>query len=189
MRVVATLLFWLLIVSSSNAQVRDIKNLIPDYAQLQFAGNMGLLSAGVGYDLAKDKLHISLLDGFTPASIAGSNINTINLRGAYDIVNIKVLKRDLTPYIGLTVSFETSGNAFYSKLPDRYSDGYYKYSAIHLLGFAGAKYPVVMSGKGKKLSVYAEMGTVDSYVYYYMLNTEQNFGDMFSAALGIIYHF
>ena len=40
-----------------------------------------------------------------------------------------------------------------------------------------------------EIKLYAETGTVDSYMYYYFLNDEQNFGNMFTMAIGAIYQF
>jgi hypothetical protein len=164
----------------------------PEHGQLQFAGNIGLLSAGLGYDLAGDKLHITLMDGFVPASIAGSPINTIALKNAYDIISIKgPANTQVKPYTGITAMFETSGNSFYKKLPERYVDRrYYQYSAFHLAVFAGGKIRLpVGSREGQSLELYAETGTLDSYLYYYFKNKELNFSDLFSAALGFTYHF
>jgi hypothetical protein len=179
-----------------NAQAQEhntfLQTIAPHHIQLQYAGNIGMVSAGVGYNVAGDKVHITLMDGFTPASVAGSNINVVALKGSYDIILIPLLRtKELIPYAGLAATFETSGNGVYKKLPDRYSDRkYYKMSAFHANVFAGAKLRMpVGTRQRQRLELYAETGTVDSYLYYYLKNSSMNFTDMFSMALGMSYHF
>jgi hypothetical protein len=131
------------------------------------------------------------MDGFVPASIAGSNINTVALKSSYDFIHIPVARKTITPYAGLAAMFETSGNGYYKTLPERFVDRkYYQMSAFHLAVFAGGKLGLPMgTRKGQRVELYAETGTLDSYVYYYFKNETLNFTDLFSAALGISYHF
>lgn len=188
------LLCYLLCITQTFAQdKRTFPNtVLPDYVQLQFAGNIGILSAGIGYDLAHDKIHISILDGFVPQSIAGSNINTIALKNAFDLFTIRTPHHTrLKPYAGLTAMFETTGNGFYKKLPERYLDrNYYHYSAFHAAVFAGGALQVPVGKKeGQRLDIYAETGTIDAYVYYYTNNPRHHLDEIFSIALGVTYHF
>jgi hypothetical protein len=168
-----------------------LQTITPHHIQLQYAGNIGMVSAGVGYNLANDKLHVTLMDGFTPATVAGSNINVVALKGAYDVISIPLLRtRTLVPYAGLATTFETSGNGVYKELPERYRDRkYYQMSAFHLNVFAGAKLQMPVGAREQRFELYAETGTVDSYLYYYFKNSSMNFTDMFSMALGVSYHF
>ncbi|WP_276132587.1 hypothetical protein [Polluticoccus soli] len=191
MRIILSILLTLLLNTGIHAQNGFLKTIRPDHAQLQYAGNVGLLSVGLGYDLVKDKLHVTLMDGFVPASIAGSNINTVALKSTYDVVHFDIARKTLSPYAGLAAHFETSGNAYYTKLPDRFLDRkYYQMSAFHMAIVAGGKFGLPLGcRKGQRLELYVETGTLDSYVYYYIMNEPLNFTDMFSMAMGISYHF
>lgn len=196
MKQLATLIVSIIcLLHSAQAQQTEnniLQTITPHHVQLQYAGNIGMVSAGIGYNLANDKIHVTLMDGFTPASIAGNNINVVALKGSYDIVSLPVLRtRSIVPYAGLATTFETSGNGVYKKLPERYTDRkYYQMSAFHLNVFAGAKLQLPVGARDRqRLELYAETGTVDSYIYYYFKNSALDFTDMFSMALGVSYHF
>lgn len=191
MRFCFTILSILLLHVVSSAQNNALKAIVPDHVRLQYAGNMGVLSAGVGYNFVNDRLQVSLMDGFVPASIAGNNINTIALKSSYDVVQLQLARKTLAPYAGLATMFETSGNGVYKSLPARYIDRkYYQMSAFHVAVFVGGKLALpVGTRQDQKLELYAETGTLDSYIYYYCRNEILNFTDMFSMAVGISYHF
>ena len=188
MRCLKLILAVLVLPMISSAQKSLLQQLSPDYLQMQFAGNIGLVSLGVGYNLFKDHLHISFLDGYTPAGIAGIGVNTIAMKASYDLVTLPIANKRAVAYSGLGCNFETTGRGFYTSLPDRYADGYYKWSAVHATFFLGAKLQVLMKKRtNQRLEFYAETGTVDSYLYYYATNPGLRITDMFSAAIGFSY--
>ncbi len=167
-----------------------LETLTPDYLQLQFAGKIGLISGGFGYHLFNEKVQLSLLNGYTPASIAGSPINTLALRASYSICKVDLNKVHIVPYAGVGGNFETTGKAFYAKLPDRYADGYYFMSAAHATVFAGARLQIPVGKKeGQRLELYGETGTLDTYLYYYCKNSHIRLTEIFSGALGVSWHF
>jgi len=171
-----------------SAQKTLLQQLSPHYVQAQFAGNIGLLSLGAGYNLFKDHVHVSILDGYTPAGLAGTGVNTIAIKASYDLITIPIENKRAVAYSGLGCNFETTGKGFYTSLPDRYADGYYKWSAVHATFFLGAKLQVLMKKRtNQRLEFYAETGTVDSYLYYYATNPGLRITDMFSAAIGFSY--
>lgn len=191
------LLFLLLLPAWGYAQPPDQeengkrpRRWLPSYLNAQFAGSIGFVSAGPGYSFARDRLSLGLLYGYVPASQGGDYINTLNLKLSGDIMSFRLGNRlKLVPYAALLVSVETSGNSII-KLPERYPDGYYLPTGIHLLGALGGslRMPLGQQKKGH-VSFYAETGTVDSYVYYYLRNSVQSFTELFSASLGVTYHF
>lgn len=168
---------------------KRVTRLLPDHVNAQFAGSIGFVSAGPGYSFSKDKLRLDLMYGYVPASQGGDYINTLNLKLSGDLFRMRIgAGRELRPYAALLVSVETSGNSIIN-LPERYPDGYYMPSGIHLLGYLGMRLKTPLGKKGQYLSCYAETGTVDSYVYYYLRNTGTlRFTDLFSASLGVVYH-
>lgn len=167
---------------------KKITRLLPDHLNAQFAGSIGFVSAGPGYAFNKDRLRLGLLYGYVPASQGGDYINTLNLKLSADLFRIRVGdRRELLPYGALLVSVETSGNSIIN-LPERYPDGYYLPTGIHLLGYLGLRLKTPLGKSGHAVSCYAETGTVDSYVYYYLRNSSLHFTDLFSTSLGVIYH-
>ena len=162
----------------------------PDFVQAQFAGNVGLAAAGVGYRILNERLYVSLLNGYTPASISGSAVNIVAIKAAYAPVSIKTGKVSVVPYVGLGGNFETSGNAYYILLPARFSDGYYFMSAAHASVFAGARLAIPYSEvPGRRIEVFAETGTLDTYAYYWYKNQHIPITQIFSSALGLNWHF
>src|SRR5687768_4863927 len=47
-------------------------NGLPEFWQLQYAGNIGFVSAGLGYGFVEDKVRAFLIYGYVPKSFAGS---------------------------------------------------------------------------------------------------------------------
>ena len=93
---------------------------IPDYAKVQFAGNIGLLSVGFGYQFLNNRLYSEILYGYVPASISkAEKIHTITLKNTFPIINKKIKAITISPITGFTASFETGNNSFLI-LPDKY---------------------------------------------------------------------
>lgn len=191
MRIASYLVLVLLLITPGigRAQRNLLQAIRPDYLHGQFAGNTGFISGGLGYLFFNRKLHVSVLDGYTPAKRGLRAINTVNIRAAYDLYRVKCVRGiALLPYTGLTGMFETSGHGYY-QTPDRYPNGYYRYSAVHALFFIGAKAQLPLTDKGNMLEVFAETGTLDSYVYFVAQNRMRGFTRIFSASLGAHYYF
>lgn len=185
----ALVLIHALFQSYGQDRKRQVGKLIPDYAQIQFAGNLGLVSAGAGYNMVRDKLHIGLLDGYVPPSGNRRGINIISIKGSYDIIKLDVLKnKRLVPYSGLAVSYETTGNSFIL-LPDYYDARYYNPTAIRTSVFVGGKIEIPTGNNGQRLDLCIESGTMDVYLYHYFRNKGLNFTEMFSGAIGLAWHF
>src|SRR5687767_11338496 len=79
---------------------------VPDYFPLQYAGNIGLISAGAGYVFPKDRYQLSLIYGYVPKSVAGVTIHTLTARNIFHLYRIHFGKRQtLLPYASLGLSF------------------------------------------------------------------------------------
>ena len=180
-----------LLVCSTIANAQSFAGkILPRYAQVQYAGNIGVIAGGLGYNLKKDRVLLTVLDGYTPAEIAGSAVNTVAVRVNYNLFQPSLKNLTLKGYIGTGCNFETTGNGFYSKLPERYTHGYYKTNAIHATLQIGGRLLYPLIGRERQaLEVYAETGTLDSYLYYYFANKNLKITEIFSAALGLRYHF
>jgi len=164
---------------------------VPDYTKVQFAGNIGLLSVGFGYQFLNNHLYSELLYGYVPASVSkAEKIHTITVKNTFPIFNKKINKITLSPITGFTASFETGNNSFL-KLPDKYPSGYYGTNAFHFSLFIGAKAhknfinQKIMRG----VDLYFELGTVDTYIWYAVLSKEVKINQIFSSAIGINLYF
>jgi hypothetical protein len=164
---------------------------IPDYAKIQFAGNIGLLSAGIGYEVANNVLYSELLYGFVPGSISNTeNIHLITLKNTFPIFTKEIGAFKISPIAGFTTSLETGNNSFLV-LPDKYPKGYYVPSAIHFTIFAGGLIHKEFKNQEvfKGADFYVEVGTVETYLWFAATSKEVTFNDVFSSSIGINLYF
>src|SRR5687767_6566016 len=91
----------------SHSSDTDRKWYLPDHAVAQFAGNIGLISAGVGYSYFKDKVQSDIVYGYVPAFEKASDVHILTVKTAYRVKPI-ALKNDyqFTPFrIGSGISY------------------------------------------------------------------------------------
>jgi len=164
---------------------------VPDYAKVQFAGNVGLISVGIGYGFLNNNLYSELLYGYVPESVSEAEvIHTITIKNTFSILNKKAKTIILSPIAGFTASYETGNNSFV-KLPDIYPDDYYNTNAFHFTFFIGAKAHKDFSNNAilKGVDLYFEVGSVDTYLWYGIISKEVTINQIFSSAIGINLYF
>jgi hypothetical protein len=139
---------------------------LPDHMVVQFAGNIGLLSAGPGYSYLGDKMQTDILYGFTPGFQTKTSIHILTAKNAYHPFKFDLKKGYiLEPLrLGLGISYSV-GDQFYTTWPERYPDGYYWWStSFRLTPFIGSS---ISRGIGngqtviKRVQLYSELGTHD----------------------------
>ncbi|WP_036821295.1 hypothetical protein [Polaribacter sp. Hel1_85] len=185
-----------LFFSNSYAQetisVKEKSWYVPDYVKTQFAGNIGLISVGVGYQLFNEVLYSELLYGFVPESASkADNIHLITIKNTFPIFR-KEIGENLTisPIAGFTTTLDIGTNSF-TTLPSKYPDGYYFPTAVHFTLFGGAlihkdfKKPKIFKG----VDFYLEFGTVETYLWYAITLKEVDLIDVFSADIGVNFYF
>jgi hypothetical protein len=162
----------------------------PDFVKLQYAGNIGHLSFGFGYDFFNSHLKTSLLYGRVPSSISqAKDINIITLKNSFTFLHFPVKSVTLSPLIGFTASYETGNNSFL-KLADKYPEDYYGTNAFHFTLYVGANaYKSFKKSKSiEGIDLYFELGTVDTYLWYAILSDEITPAHIYSAAIGLNLH-
>jgi hypothetical protein len=98
---------------------------VPDHAKLQFAGNIGFLSPGVGYALARRRLEADLFLGWVPEAVGGRDIFSVTgkltwLPWAREARGWSF--HPLTAGLQLTNTF---GRNFFVREPDGFPRGYH----------------------------------------------------------------
>jgi hypothetical protein len=159
----------------------------PHFIPLQFAGNIGLVSAGIGYSSRAETYQVSLHYGYVPESVALARIHTVSVRNVFNFYSLSIpFKKTIVPYAGLGLSLEVSGNAFL-KLPSYYPRKYYFPKAIHILGYAGLRTRHLMPNHRllRGVDFYAETGSMDAYIWYKAISSEVRFRQILSAAAGV----
>ncbi|MCE1190142.1 MAG: hypothetical protein LWX56_13505 [Ignavibacteria bacterium] len=153
--------------SSAHAQDTKINRVYKHFAG-QYAGNIGLVSVGVGRSVFNNTLAVGLFYGYLPASINGVEVHTIAIKSALIIFSVKI-SREITglTYGGIGAQYAITRNT-YIKHPEYYPNGYYSPEAIHLMPFIGAKIRVRYHNSEKEqrwVGWYTELGTLDDHIY------------------------
>ena len=162
---------------------------LPRYVPVQFAGNIGLFSSGVGYTSRHENYEISILYGYVPQSLARSHIHTITARNVFPLTRFPLRNnRSLIPYVGLGLTVEVGGNAFF-RMPAHFPEGYYNFPKnLHVIAYGGTKFRHLFHDDFRLLrgmEFYLEAGTVDVYVWYKTISNQIKFNEIFSLAVGV----
>ena len=147
-------------------------NLIPTHTKLQFAGNMGLLSVGVGWDYGKrNQWETDLLFGYLPKYGSSESKMTFTLKQNFIPWSHQVKE---TPFsfepLTCGLYFNTVfGEEFWVSEPDRYPKGYYGFSSkIRIHVFMGQRLTYDISARkrsfAKQLTLFYEVSTCDLYL-------------------------
>ena len=165
---------------------------LPSIAHAQFAGFIGMFCAGAGYHYAHNKLSASLLYGYVPKEYATNPIHTLALKNSANIIHLRSMNT-LQPilYGGFSINCELSKHAFIT-LPDYYPTGYYSRQAIHATLFIGTRLYIPLHPQKEKscaIEPFAEIGSLDTYLWYYISHESVDADDIFRAALGLNFIF
>lgn len=189
-----TLLFLFLTTLSVQGQQKIIKALVPDQAIIQYAGSIGYVSAGVGYNFFKERSALSFHYGHVPVN-KGGELNILAVKFDYKTFAIK-LGNDVVFYpVNPVIFFSyTLGNDFGLKFDsDKYDNGYYFWSPA-LRGHLGFNSEIKLLGdkssKIKSVSVFAEANTNDLYmVSWYENRTSTPIYNIFHLGFGLKLNF
>jgi hypothetical protein len=156
---------------------------------VQFAGNIGLFSSGLGYTSNHDNYHLNLLYGYVPASVAKRDIHTITAKNIFPITRYPFRNNQtFVPYLGVGLTVEIGGNAFFL-MPSNFPDGYYDFPKnLHVIAYGGAKLQHLFpqnAGVLGGIEFYGEVGTIDLYVWYKATSNQIKFNQIFSLAFGL----
>ncbi|NPD46309.1 MULTISPECIES: hypothetical protein [unclassified Lentimicrobium] len=176
--------------SQNKAESQEHHWIIPDYAKVQFAGNIGYFSGGFAYQLFKKKLQTEFIYGYVPKKFAHTEIHTLNLKNTFPLLRKQYLGLEFTPYLGFTFSYETGRNSFV-ELPCQYPSGYYSPNAFHLCFLAGVSAKKNLNPKYfiKGIECYAEVVSVDSFFWYKLNSRQIKLYQVVSLALGVNFYF
>lgn len=164
---------------------QDEKNrpgIIPHHAKIQYAGSIGFISAGVGYELAKKKLQGDLLYGYLPASVGGITIHSVTAKLTWLPVS-KQLKNDMKwdcLTAGLLVNY-AFGRQYHLFSRTRYSFVYYGFpTAAHINLFIGSAITK------NRIGLYYEFGATDRDMISFAKNPKAiSFFDIVNFGAGV----
>ncbi len=189
MRCPLTYLLFALAVGATGQVVPDTMRAPRWTVRTQFAGMQGTLSTGLFRNMPEGRLHVGAQYGFAPSRNGGKAYHGAILRATgswFPIHRPQFGKWNLSPIMSLAAAWELGGIAFLS-LPKNYPDDYYAPQSLHgLLSFGGR---VGRVGDDGSWSFTAEAVTMDTYLWYGLIQQQIKIHNMWNLALGLEYHF
>lgn len=186
------LLFFTKLYAQGPHLVKDKAWYIPDYVKMQFAGNIGVVSVGAGYQLFDKVLYSELLYGYVPESVSKADkIHLITIKNTFPVFRKEIAKNlTITPIAGFTTTIDI-GTTTFTTLPSKYPDDYYVPTAFHFTLFGGVMIhkDFINSKMTNGVDFYVEMGTVETYLWYGITSKEVGLSDIFSTSIGINFYF
>jgi hypothetical protein len=183
MKTFAGILILCLCCSGTHAQ--KTKSFIPDYGKIQYAGSIGFLSAGLGYEFCKNKINTEILYGYVPAA-KGGPLDITTLRLIYNPFTFNITQSVFVTPLNLS-GFVTYhfGEQFFVNPPPYHND-YYKWSsAIRYHAGFGSMVAYKSKNSGHGFALYYEFNTNDLYIKSLRANSTLSFGDILSLGMGV----
>lgn len=170
---------------------RGWARLIPQYEKLQYAGSMGLISAGFGWDYGrKEQWETDVFLGYLPRFSGNKGHVTLTLKENYIPWKLDIKKGEwmVEPFTASIYINKIFGDEFWGREPDKYPDGYYNLATNLRFNLAFGqriswKWKPV--GLSNRITFFYEFGTNDLYLISYVTNKYLHFSDIFNLSLGI----
>lgn len=172
---------------------RNWAALIPTQAVVQNAGNMGLLSAGIGWDYGRRRQwETQLLVGYIPKYKSHRGKLTMTLKENYTPWNIALKKGWAVEPLRCGLYINTvMGHEFWRNQPDRYPDKYYNFLStkfrINVFVGQGVEFEIP-EGRNKRMesiTFFYEVSTCDLYLRNMYFDRKLGLDDILGLSLGI----
>lgn len=180
MKAVLTTICMLCLGMDGNTQRKGI---VPDYVKLQFAGTIGFLAVGAGYENRNQRLQADFYYGYLPESIGGDEIHSVTGKLTWiAIVSGMAEYRLQLLSTGLLVNYAFGKQFFVSSAPG-YSFRYYGFpTALDIGIFVGGG---VEKGRW---GLYYEAITTGKKLASFIPNRESlKLGDILNLGFGMRY--
>jgi hypothetical protein len=158
----------------------------PDRAKLQFAGNIGFLSPGVGYAFARDRLEADLFFGWVPEAVGGTDVFSVTAKLTWLPWTVDAHGWRFRPATVALQLTNTFGRNFFVLEPEGYPRGYHILPTALRAGIAlgGA------AGRPRwgldRIGVYYELVALDLMLGFWAGNRDAlSLSDVFSLSLGL----
>ncbi len=167
--------------------------LIPTQLITQYAGNMGQISLGIGWDYGNRRQYeTNLLFGYLPKFNSSRAKMTMTLKQNFipwrfdfdDKFNIEPLS--------CGIYFNTVfGHEFWGREPKRYPDKYYQFlsTKVRINAFVGQRITAITPKNKRKfvknITAFYEISTCDIYIRAMFQDSKVSLGDILGLSLGI----
>lgn len=166
---------------------KEKKGYLPSYYTVQYAGNIGFMSIGLGYDWWSEKAQSAFIYGYVPESKGNATIHTFSIKNTFRLYQFNIAdKYNLSPTLGFSLSFEPGENS-YIKLPEKYPEGYYGPNSFYACINLGLKtnFKFKEERHFSSIDVFGEFNTLADYIYYNLISQEDRSNNIGSFALGV----
>ncbi len=160
---------------------------LPSYYTVQYAGNIGFMSIGLGYDWWREKAQSAFIYGYVPETSGNATIHTFSVKNTFRLYKFEITdKYNLSPTFGFSLSLEPGENS-YMRVPERYPNGYYSSNSFYACINFGLKtnFKFKDSRRFSSIDVYGEFNTLADYIYYNIIAQEDRSNNIGSFALGV----
>lgn len=173
-------------------RVQRWSRLIPSYTKLQFAGGMGLVSVGTGWEYGKNRQwETDLLMGIIPKHSSKRTKVTFTLKQNFTPWRVPLRGRfSLEPLSAGLYLNTVLGSEFWMKNPDRYPQGYYWFSTrlrIHVFVGQRIRFNIPENRRWflSSITAFYELSTCDLYVIQAVRNSYMKAGDVLRLSFGL----
>jgi len=179
------LFFLLLATEKISAQIKP-----PDHIKVQYAGGMGFISIGAGYNTKNKKLEADLYYGYLPKSIGGVRIHSISAKVIWiPIHSVSIKKYKVEPLMTGLIFNYSFGKQYFSFDPPYYPYSYYSFpTAIHSALFVGSRigFDFPANTFVRRVSLYYEILSFDREIISLVSNTKSlHITDIVTLSLGV----
>jgi len=161
---------------------------IPGQYKIQYAGSIGFMSIGFGYELSPT-YQPSLYFGYLNEKFGNSknSVFTISLKNSFYLTK-KPLLKFIKPYIGMSINWGNTHNTF-DELPDYYPKKYYFQNKIHFAPFVGGelKFPL-KNNYFNGFGIYSELSAMDAYLLEAIRTDYVKIHMALSLAIGVTFY-
>lgn len=182
-------------INTESIRTKELKrtafSLVPSSYMVQYAGSIGLLSTGAGWDYGRSKQwSTDFLVGYVPKYDTDRPKLTLTLRQSYTPWKIR-LNKQLTYHPLRTGAYlnTTLGKQFWYKEPDKYPNSYYRFSTrLRINIFAGQDFSYKIKSSSsyfEGIKFYYDLHTSDLYLISRVQNKYLKFDDYIGLALGV----
>lgn len=178
-------------INVQNYQERWQK-LMPTHTKIQFAGSMGLLSAGVGWSYGKNKQwETDVMLGFVPRYDTDRLKITMTVKQSFKPWNIDLKKgfsiEPLSCGLYLNTIFHDD---FWASQPSKYPNGYYAFSTkLRINVFAGQQITYNIEyekrRRARAVTFFYEFSTNELYIISAVGNKQLGLSDIVHLSLGL----
>ncbi len=176
--------WWSQIYAQSDTTSRKSLDISPRF---QFAGLQGQFSAGALVNFKNERIQLGLMYGYRSGQLGANDYQGITLRSAWALRDRQLSKTiSFAPHFAFSASLEVGGTTFFF-LPDEFPPDYYGPQSLHGIIGLGGKLKMD-TGKGQ-LAFTAETVTLDTYLWYFIIQDEVSFPSIWSLSLGLEYRF